>query len=155
MLPSIYGVLIFGLRYLNGCGRIARRNALRRDRQMDKPHRVLHDSIVRAWGLIPCNRKETKMGAGQWARNLLVCEKCGLCERGGDGRYLGVILGLEGFVLSPVPKGEAPGAPVRWWSVCLPEIGASACFNRCPAESEESLKLGRSGWQELAAHSSR
>jgi hypothetical protein len=39
---------------------------MRRNWRLGNPHRVVHDSIVRAWDVIDCNWKATKMGAGQW-----------------------------------------------------------------------------------------
>jgi hypothetical protein len=33
-------------------------------------------------------------------------------------RFLGVVLGMEGFVRSPVPKSDEPEAPIRCWSLC-------------------------------------
>jgi hypothetical protein len=110
---------------------------LRRNRRLGKPHRVLHDSIVRAWGVINCNGKETKMGAGQWARDLWVCEKCGLGERGGEGCFSGVIHSLVGFraLLRPV---ESADPRVRGRG--MPQTSARIVFrsrngNRCGEES--------------------
>ena len=71
--------------------------------------------------------RECGEAGGVWGgcerRSLPFCKAGRNCWSG--RRISGVIPDLEGIVLSPVLRSEGPGAPIRWWWVCFPEIGAT------------------------------